>query len=174
MFLEFIAALASGFALFGIALILNRLTGRWMPSWVFPAAMGLGMLSYSVWSEYTWSARVMVPGTPYVEASRNHDSVWYRPWTFLWPQVNRLIVLDRRFTRTHPDQPHLVQTRVVRLERWIPESGFLAVFDCDAGALTPMVEGVELMPDGTVQGAEWAPLPADDPLLRRACALREG
>jgi hypothetical protein len=116
----------------------------------------------------------MTPDTPYVEVTRNLNSVWYRPWTYLWPQVNRIIALDRRFERTHREQPDLVQIRVVRLERWLPESGFVAVFDCDAGALAPMVEGVELMPDGTLEGAEWVPMTADDPLLRGACALREG
>lgn len=174
MILEFIAALTSGFALLGVVLVINRLTGRRMAQWVFPAAAGLGMLAYSIWSEYSWASRVIVPGSPYVEVSRNHDSFWYRPWTFLWPQVNRIIALDRRFTRTHPAQPRLVLSRVVRLERWIPESSYLAVFDCDEGAQAPMVEGVELLEDGTVDGAEWMSLPVDDPLLRNACALREG
>ncbi|MCC5970674.1 MAG: hypothetical protein JJU15_12025 [Pararhodobacter sp.] len=174
MILEFIAALTSGVALMGVLIIVNRLTGRRMGAWVFPAAVGLGMLSYSVWSEYSWASRVITPGASYVEVTRNHNSVWYRPWTYLWPQVNRIIALDRRYERTHPGQPHLVQARVVRLERWIPESAFIAVFDCDAGALAPMVAGVELMPDGTVEGAEWVPMPADDPMLRGACALREG
>ena len=174
MILEFIAALTSGVALMGVLIIVNRLTGRRMGSWVFPAAVGLGMLAYSVWSEYSWASRAILPGSPYVEVSRSHNSVWYRPWTYLWPQVNRIIALDRRHERTHPDQPQLVQARVVRMERWIPESAFIAVFDCDAGALAPLIAGVELMPDGTLEGAEWVPMPADDPIVRGACALREG
>ncbi|KPQ07149.1 MAG: 6-pyruvoyl-tetrahydropterin synthase related domain [Rhodobacteraceae bacterium HLUCCA12] len=174
MILELIAALASGFALFGVLLLINRVSGRWMPRWVFPAAVGLGMLSYSIWSEYSWAGRAIAPGSPYVEVSRNHNSSWYRPWTYLWPQVNRMIALDRRFTRTHPDQPQLVLTRVVRLERWIPESGYLAVFDCEAEAQAALVEGVELEDDGTLDGADWVPMGEDDPVLRGACAQREG
>jgi len=174
MILEFIAALTSGIALMGVLMLVDRLTGQRMGRWVFPAAVGLGMLAYSVWSEYSWASRVIAPDGHYVEVTRNQSGVWYRPWTYLWPQVNRIIALDRRFQRTHPDQPHLVQIRVVRLERWLPESAFLAVFDCDEGALAPMVDGVELMADGTVAGADWVPMPADDPMLRGACALREG
>ncbi len=174
MILEFIAALTSGVALMGVLMLANRLTGQRMGRWVFPAAVGLGMLAYSVWSEYSWASRAITPDSPYVEVTRNHNSVWYRPWTYLWPQVNRMIALDRRFYRTRTDQPHLVQARVVRLERWIPESAYIAVFDCDAGALAPLLEGVELMPDGTLAGAEWDSLPADDPILRGVCALREG
>lgn len=174
MILEFIAALTSGVALMGVMMLINQLTGRRMARWVFPAAVGLGMLSYSIWSEYSWAGRAIVPGGGYVEATRHHNSTWFRPWTYLWPQVNRIIALDDRFTRTHPDQPQLILTRIVRMERWIPESSYMAVFDCDAGAQAPMLEGVELMADGTVAGAQWVPLGTDDPVLRRACALREG
>lgn len=174
MILEFIAAVTSGVALMGVLMLANQLTGRRMGRWVFPAAAGLGMLGYSVWSEYTWASRVIGPDSPYVEVSRNHASVWYRPWTYLWPQVDWMIALDQRFYRTRSDQPQLVQVRVVRLGRWIPDSAYIAVFDCDAGALAPMVEGVEMMSDGTLEGAEWASLPESDPMLRGACALREG
>ncbi len=174
MLFEFIAALTSGFALFGVLMLVNRLTGRWMPRWAYTAAVAAGMLSYSIWSEYTWADRAIVPGSGYVEASRNAQSVWYRPWTYIWPQSNRMIALDARFTRTHPDQPQLVLTRVALMGRWVPEYGYLAVFDCDASARADLLAGVELLDDGTLRGAEWVPLGADDPVLGAACANRDG
>lgn len=172
MVLEFFASIAAGLAMLGVALLLNRLTGNRLGRWLAPAAVAAGMLAYTVWSEYSWAGRSLETGI-YTEAAREEARVWYRPWSWLVPQTSRLIVLDRRFTRVHPDQPDLVLTRVVRLERWIPESGYLAVFDCAAGAQAPLTERVQLLEDGAVEGADWAVLPQGDPLLRAACAAGE-
>lgn len=173
MFLEFIAALAAGLGLLGVVFLLDRLTGRRLARWAYPAAVGLGMLSYSIWSEYTWPERAVVAGTGYVEASRNEVRVWYRPWTYVVPQSNRVIAIDHRFTRRHAEAPNLVLTRVALLARWIPEFSYLVVFDCEENARADLLAGVELRDDGTLEGASWLPLSADDPVLRTACDARE-
>lgn len=173
MVLELIAGLSAGFALFGVTLMVNALTGRWMARWASPVAFGLGMLAYTIWAEYTWADRNTAEGSPYVVAERVQERIWYRPWTWVVPQTTRLLVLDRRFTRIHEAQPDMVLTRVVRLARYIPESGFLAVFDCAGNRVAPMVEGVELTVDGLLEGADWAAMPEGDPVLVGACALRE-
>ena len=172
MILEFVAALVSGLGVMGIALLLNRITGKRLGKWLAPAAVAGGMLAYTIWSEYSWAERSMATGI-YSEVERDDTRVWYRPWSWLVPQTQRMIVLDRRFTRIHPEQPQLVQVRVVRLERWLPPSGFLGAFDCVAGAVAPLTEQVELREDGTLPGAVWETLSADDPLLRAACAAGE-
>jgi hypothetical protein len=173
MILELIAALSAGFALFGVTMLVNVFTGRRMARWASPVAFGLGMIGYTIWSEYTWADRHTSVGTPYMVVERTESRVWYRPWTLAVPQTSRLIVLDRRFSAVHDAQPDYVQTRVLRLARWVPDSGFLAVFDCATRGMTPMVEGVEMLPDGTLEGAVWTVLPEGDPVLRGACALRE-
>lgn len=169
MLLEFIAALASGFAAFGVLLMINAFTGRRLPRWVMPAGAGLGMLAFTIWSEYSWPERAILPGAGYQEASRNSVATWYRPWTYVWPQSNRLIAIDHRFTRTHPEAPDLVLTRVALLARWMPEYGYLVVFDCATGRQADLLAGVELMPDGTLEGAEWVEIGTDDPVLATAC-----
>lgn len=173
MILELFAALSAGFALFGVTMLADVLTGRRMARWAYPAAFAGGMLAYAIWAEYSWAARVTGPHSPHVVAEATQERSWFRPWTWVFPLTTRLTVLDRRFTRTHPDQPDLVLTRVVRLARYLPDSGFLAVFDCAANLMAPMVAGVEMLPDGTLEGADWAGLPEGDPVLTRACALRE-
>ena len=173
MVLELIAALSSGFVAFAAALVLNMLSGRRLPRWAFPAAFGAGMIAFTIWAEYTWHSRATGAATPYVVIDRAEARVWYRPWTWVVPQTYRLTALDRRFTTIHPEQPGLIQTRVVRLARYVPESGFLAVIDCAGGQIAPLVEGVEMLADGTLEGADWAALRAEDPLIVGACALRE-
>jgi hypothetical protein len=173
MLLEFIAAIAAGLGMLSVVFATDYLTGRRLPRWIYPATVGLGMLGYTIWSEYSWPERVVVAGSGYVEASRNEVQVWYRPWTFLWPQSNRLIAIDHRFTRQHDQAPELVLTRVALLARWMPEFGYLVVFDCAAHARADMLAGVELREDGTLEGASWVQLGPDDPVLRTACEARE-
>jgi len=173
MILELIAALSSGFAAFGVTMLVNTVTGRRMARWAYPVAFGAGMIAFTIWNEYTWADRSTAEGSPYLVVETTETRVWYRPWTWVVPPVTRLIVLDRRFSRVHPDQPDLIQIRVVRLTRYIPDSGFLAVIDCAALRLAPLTAGVELLADGTLEGADWAVLPEGDPVLTGACALRE-
>lgn len=173
MVLELIAALSAGFALFGVTMMVNAISGRWMARWAGPVAFGLGMLGYTIWAEYTWADRTTGADSPYAVAERTQERIWYRPWTWVVPQTTRILVLDQRFTRIHEAQPDLVMTRVVRLARYVPDSGFLAVFDCAGNRVAPMVEGVELTADGLLEGADWAAMPEGDPVLTRACALRE-
>lgn len=174
MIIDLIAALSSGFALLGLTLIAARLMRRRATGWVLPAAFGAGMIGYGIWTEYSWAGRSLgAYGDAYAVTETNRSRVWYRPWTWVVPPVDRMLALDRRFTRVHAAQPDLVLTRLVRMARYVPESGFLAVFDCAQGRMAPLADGVELGPDGALEGALWTAMPAGDPVLTRACALRE-
>ena len=173
MILELIAALSAGFALFGLVLLGAALLRRRAAKWLGPAAFAAGMLAYTVWSDYAWPQTRLPPEGPYVMLEATRSRVWYRPWTWVAPTVDHLLVLDRRFTRVNADQPDLVMTRILRLARYVPESGFLAVFDCAGARMAPLIEGVDLSVAGLVEGADWATLPEGDPVLHGACALRE-
>lgn len=173
MIIDFIGAIATGFCLFGILLLVNRLIGRRFGRWVYPAAVALGMIGYTVWAEYSWPIRT-VEGSPQMRlASSNEQSVVYRPWTYIWPQVTRLVLVDRSHTLVHPQAEDLVLTQVVFIGRWEPIRVAGMVFDCAASARVDLAEGVVLGEDGTVEGAQWRSLAADDPLLRAACGVAE-
>ena len=174
MVIDFIGALASGLGLLGLVMLINRvvLRGRF-GRWIYPATVALGMVAYTVWAEYTWPTRTMEAQPQLLLAGENAESVVYRPWTYLWPQVSVMIAVDRSETRVNPAFPHLVMTQVVRLARWQPVRGYLTVFDCEGNARALMGEGVELSADGALEGATWEPLNAEDPVLRAACSVAE-
>lgn len=173
MIFELIAALSAGFGVFGLVLIANRLLGQRLPGWAYPAAFGLGMLGYSVWSETTWANRSLTAAPHAVLVEAPTGRMAFQPLSWLIPQVTHMIVLDRRFLRVNPAAPDLVLVRVARLARFLPETGFLAVFDCAGARIAPLADGADFAPDGTLPGAAWADLPADDPMLTGACDLRE-
>lgn len=172
MILELMATFACGFALMGVVLILNRAFGQKLGRWVYTGAMAVGMIGFSLWSEYTWASRT-IAGLPQLElATQNADSVIYRPWSYVFPQVTRMIAVDLSQTRTHPAQPDLVLTRVVLLARLQPVRAYLAVFDCALHTRADLFEDVDLNADGTLNGATWVALDDDDPVMRTACAAR--
>ncbi len=171
MLLEFIAIIAAGFGLAGIALSVNIALRRRLPQWIVPAAAGGGMLLMAIWLEYSWLERTTGTFPEGVEvASTNEVRSWYRPWTYVVPLTNRLIAVDRRFDRRHPDRPGQVLTRVILAGRWEPTRQFGAVYDCNAHRRADLLDQVELDDSGDLRNAKWVQLSADDAVLRTACA----
>lgn len=170
MLLELIAIISAGFALAGLALMLNFILGKRLPGWIFPAAAGVGMLVMSVWLEYSWLDRITATYPAEVEVvSTNNVQAWYRPWTYVVPQVNRLIAIDHRFERRHPARPGQVLTRVLLVGRWVPARPFAVVFDCATRRRADLGDEVKLADDGSLVNAQWRTLGDDDPVLEAAC-----
>lgn len=175
MLLDLIGALAAGLGLLGLVLLVNRvlLRGR-IGRWIYPATVALGMVSYTIWAEYTWAERT-ITAMPQLELARESGSpAFYRPWSYVFPRTTRMIAIDRSQTRTHPDQPGLVMTRIVLIGRWEPIRAVTVVYDCRAPARADLIEGVSLNADGTLEGATWVPVEAEDAVLAAACAAQEG
>ncbi len=174
MILDFIGSLATGLGLMGVVLLVNRLILRgYFGRWIYPATVAFGMVAFSIWAEYTWPSRTLDAQPQLRLASQNGETVFYRPWTFVWPQVTRMIAVDLSQTRTHPAQPDLVLTRVILMGKWEPVRGVMVVYDCAAPARADLREGVEFNADGTLDGAEWVPLGGDDPVMLAACAAAQ-
>ncbi len=170
MFLEFIAIIAAGFALAGIALSIDVALRRRLPKWIVPAAAGAGMLLMAIWFEYSWFERTTAAFPDGVEvASTNQTRSWYRPWTYVVPLTNRLIAVDRRFDLHHADAPGQVLTRIILAGRWEPTRQFGAVFDCIGHRRADLLDEVALEDSGRLRNANWIQLSSDDPVLRKAC-----
>lgn len=170
MLLEFIAIVAAGFGLAGIALSLNIALRRRLPQWIVPAAAGAGMLLMAIWLEYSWFERTTSTFPDGVEVASTHQArSWYRPWTYVVPLTTRLIAVDRRFDRRHADRPGQVMTRVILAGRWEPTRQFGVVYDCNGHRRADLLDQVELDEDGQLRNARWVQLSADDAVLRTAC-----
>ena len=73
-----------------------RKLGIALPRWIMPAGIGLGMLVFTIWNEYSWYSRVtgQLPDTIAVLETGSGGKAW-RPWSFVVPVVNRFAVIDR-------------------------------------------------------------------------------
>lgn len=170
MLLEFIAIIAAGFGLAGLALSANIAMRRRLPQWIVPAAAGAGMLLMAVWLEYSWLDRTTNTFPEGVQvASTNQVRSWYRPWTYVVPLTNRLIAVDHRFDRRHADAPGQVLTRLILAGRWEPMRQYGVVFDCAGHRRADLLDQVELDDGGRLKNATWIQLSEDEPVLRTAC-----
>lgn len=170
MLLELFAIVSAGVGVGGLLLALNLLVRKRLPGWAIPASAGAGMLAMAIWLEYSWLDRVTATLPAQVEvASTNELRTWYRPWSYAFPQTNRLIAIDHGFDRRNPAMPGQVLTRVLLMGRWEPSREFAAVFDCPGRRRADLVDEVVFDSRGAPRNARWIPLQADDGLLRAAC-----
>ena len=170
MIWEFVGTITVAVAVAGVVHMLVRASGGRLPAYLVPASAGIGMLTFVIYMEYSWSGRIIdqLPEEATV-ASRNATTSWFRPWTYVAPLTTRMTVVDHRFDRTNADFPGIILTRLVLLGRWDPARPVPVVFDCIEGRRADMRDTVRFGEDGAIEGADWLRMAPDDPLLRAVC-----
>lgn len=170
MAMDWIAMAAVGILAFCVVYAANHLSGHRLPKWLMPAAIGASMIVYSAWNEYTWFGRVRadLPESVVILAEIKGGAVW-RPWSYIWPVTSRFMAIDSAAALRSAITPDLAATDIFLVTRWGGTLRVPVVFDCKAGARADLVEGAELVPDGTLKGAEWVPVGLDDKMLLAAC-----
>lgn len=171
MLFEFVAALVAGVALAGVMMLVRWASKGRLPRWIVPAAAGIGMLSYAIWSEYSWFTRAtnaMPAGT--VVTWKNEARSFWRPWSYYAPVVNRFTAVDLAHTQRHANHPGLVMADLLLSARWKMPARIKVVFDCNGSRRGDLVGGnVSVADDGTIVGVDWVAVPADDPALQAVC-----
>ncbi len=170
MLLDFIATLAAGGGLVGLVIVARHLTKGRVPKWALPASIGLGMLLFSIWNEYTWYNRT-TEALPeqVVILSSPADKVPYRPWTYLFPVTTRFAALDGIGMVKSIENSSFRRAEVLVVRRWMSTTRVPLAFDCDGGRRADLVEGATLAPDGTLTAGEWMDVGKEDELQRAAC-----
>ena len=171
MVFELIAVVVAGFAGAGLALLVNKIAGGRLPKWVMPVAAGAAMLAVTITNEYGWYPRTTQTLPDGLEvATTVEDQAFYRPWTYVYPFVSRFLAVDTKTVRTHPDLPDQLLVDVYAFGRWMPPRKLGVAVDCAVGRRAELVEGVSFAADGSLEGAMWQDVGADDPIVRTACA----
>ena len=162
--IDFFAAITAAFAMAGLVLILNHLTGRRLPKWLVPVAAGAGMLGYSVWSDYSWHHRLvqsLPAGTRVVEQTQSRD--WWRPWTFAWPIVTGVTALVPAEVKAHETAEGVVFLNLHALGRWEPQRIWTGAVDCVNGRILSLEAGADYPVRAPIPDEAWATPPAGDP-----------
>lgn len=132
MLWEWIAMISAGLGAAGLVL-LARLLFKRLPKWLTPAAAGLGMIVFQVYTEYTWfkHTRSLLPDTAVVVAEQG-ESAWYKPWTFIVPQTLQFAAIDTAKTLRLPNSA-VVQTNLYFFERRMKAQTLPVWIDCTTG-----------------------------------------
>ncbi len=171
MLFELIAAGVTGVALAGVAMLLRWISRGLLPKWIVPAMAGLGMLSYSIWSEYSWFDRMNIALPGLAVSWKNEQTAFWRPWSYIEPVTTRFTAVDLKSAKRNPNQPGLVMIDILLLARWQPVTPVRVVFDCQNARRADLVDGnVSIADDGSLVGAEWTKLEPDDAALKIACS----
>ena len=170
MALELIAAIVAAFAFAGLAMMARKLAGGRLPRWLVPAAAGLGLLSFTVWSEYDWFSRVsgaLPAGVVVVHAEAGATPL--RPWSYLFPVTTSFVALDSSATVAHPEAAGLRMARLYSFTRWRGVTEGLMIVDCPGARQVLVTEGVAVTADGEMTGGTWVMPGPDDKIQQAAC-----
>ncbi|QYK41311.1 MAG: hypothetical protein KF887_18395 [Paracoccaceae bacterium] len=170
MLMDILAAVSAGAGIAGIVLAVRWLSGGRMPKWTIPAAIGAGIIAFSIWSEYSWFPRVsaaLPAEAPIVLAPADPSPL--RPWTYVFPLTTRFVALDRTAMVTSAENPAIRRADAVVVQRWNSTKRVPMGFDCAAGRQVALTEGAVLAPDGTLTGAVWMTVAGDDKMQMAAC-----
>ncbi|PSL21720.1 hypothetical protein [Shimia abyssi] len=172
MFLELVATFIAGIAAAGIVMLINRATGRRLPRWLTPVVAGGAMITATITSEYGWYDRTRDTLPDGFEVVQTVESqVFYRPWTFAKPFVERFVALDQASVRTNQSLPDMRMGDLFFYGRWSPLNRMTVMADCVDNRRAALVDAVEFDGQGNVSGADWVRVPASDPVLAAICKV---
>ncbi|MEO1200110.1 MAG: hypothetical protein AAFX39_12900 [Pseudomonadota bacterium] len=162
----FIGGVLLAIFIFGFARLI-----RWKaPGWIYPAAVGVGMIGMNAYLEYTWYPRT-VEALP--EALVVIDELTYsgglQPWTLVIPRINAVIVLDQTAVRSNPAMEGVVLVDLFLIARLNPVERSTQLIDCAAGRRAHIDETVEADTDGIPIDPDWQEMGPEDPVRLRVC-----
>ena len=171
MLLELIATVTAAVGAGGVAVLLRRLTFGRLGRWIVPVAAGAAMLGVTVVNEYSWYDRTRENLPEGVVVAHAHEfQKIYKPWTYLFPYVDRFAAVDQASVRAHTDRPARRIVKLLFYGRWSQPRQTTVVVDCDQQLRAQLTGDVRFGPDGQLANVDWRKVAADDPIQRTSCA----
>lgn len=167
MFWTFVATIFAGLGAAGLAYGLRTITRQKAPKWIIPAFAGIGMLTFLAYGEYNWfdHKQSQLPDGAVV-ISKERQSVIWRPWSLVVPQIFRFTVLDTGSVVRDTRNPDLVTFYLYRFEKSYTDSVTKQVYllNCGTRELVPINDKGKALPQALRKLSE------EDRLLGSACS----
>ncbi len=181
MLFEFIATIAAGFGMAGLALIithLSKLAGKKAPKWLIPLFGAIGIFGFQINQEYSWFGQQVAQLPEGVTVVKKvEQSTWFRPWSYVKPQTLRFIAADSGQARANADNQDIYLVNLYLFERRRSVQQVPQVIDCTAPARADYVlqeKDSQLTIDEHVKKTtKWRPLEKDDPLYINVCLSKK-
>lgn len=177
MLFEFIATIAAGFGLAGVALIithLSKLAGKRAPKWLIPLFAAIGIFAFQIHQEYNWYGQQVSKLPEGVQVVKTAESTeWFRPWSYIKPQILRFIAADTANVATQVENPNMHLVNLYLFERRRSVQKVPQVIDCSAPAradyVLPEKDSTLTIDEHVKQTTKWRDLAKEDPLFIKVC-----
>lgn len=182
MIYEFIATLAAGFGMAGIALIMThlaKLAGFRAPKWLIPLFAAIGIFAFQIHQEYFWYDQEVAKLPAGVKVVKKiEDTAWFRPWSYFKPQTVRFMAVDVGQAQSHKTNPDIKLVNLYLFARRISVKRIPQLVDCASQA---RADYIYPQPDDSedrnqdqntasdLTAAPWSKMASDDPLLTAVC-----
>lgn len=154
-----------------VVFVACRALRRPVPGWLLPAAAGAGMLSFHIWSDYSWADRTAAELPEHVVVAERYTSRnMLQPWTYLVPKVDRFAVVDTSEIRHRPEVEDTALAVVHLVTRWYPTVSTQQLYDCATPRRADVGRSLEVDGNGRPIDVDWVRLESDDPVRRVVCA----
>lgn len=181
MLFEFIATIAAGFGMAGVALIithLSKLAGKKSPKWLIPLFGAIGIFGFQIHQEYSWFDQQVAQLPEGVKVVKKvEESTWFRPWSYVKPQTFRFMAADSGQARSNANNADVYLVNLYLFERRRSVQQVPQVIDCAAPARADYAlpeKGSKLTIDEHIkQTTKWRPLEKDDPLFTNVCLSKK-
>lgn len=168
---EIISLAAVAFAVWGLVLALFRLVlRRRPPKYVAPLVIGLSLIAFVIWNDYSWQSRTADALPPQaVVVERFTKSVAWQPWTLLVPRVDALVVVDKDRIRLNDKLPGFPMAEIALIRRYAETLTANHLVDCAGLRHTVVGAGTELDERGLPRNTTWESLPAGSGITAAVC-----
>ncbi len=150
-----------------------RAVGRKVPGYLIPMAVGVSILGYTIWNEYSWFGRTMDGMPPEVKLVKTYpESKPWAPWTYIVPRVSRFVAIDMAKARTNPKLPSYVIVETLLVKRDGSAVKVQQMVDCGRYRFADLPANPTFGDDGQPQGVQWAPEDDFPELITAVCIGR--
>ncbi|MBP2279891.1 hypothetical protein H4W00_000704 [Psychrobacter sp. PL19] len=178
MLFEFIATIAAGFGLAGVALVithLSKLAGKKAPKWLIPLFGAAGIFGFQIHQEYNWYSQQVAQLPEGMTVIKTIEkSIWFRPWSYIKPQTVRFIAADSGHASAQVDDQDIYLVNLYLFERRMSVQQILQVIDCVAPAradyIIPAKDSKLTINEYVEQTTKWRALAQGDPLFISVCS----
>lgn len=170
MFFELIATFVAGVAAAGAVMLLNRVLRGRLHKWLMPVAAGAAMIISTISNEYGWYSRTSSTLPEGIVISQSIEKrVFFRPWSYVFPYVDRFVAVDLHSVRKNELQPDQRLADLLFYGRWAAIQKVPVAVDCADLKRAQIIDGLSFGEDGAIEDVDWVTVDRDDMVLSTIC-----
>ena len=172
MIVQFISAIALAILAILFCWATFRTLKKPMPRHLYPIVAAVSVISYGIYSEYTWAGRTIeqLPDSFEVVHQLAGTSM-FSPWSFVIPRTDRMSLIDKASVRRNEMLPDYVMTELLLMQRFAPVVRVPQLIDCKGKRRTDVTNNATFGSNGLPDNAQWEDLEEGHPILRVLCTI---